>query len=221
MASRGAFAVGLLGVVGLLWLAQSWSMSVFVIVGVALTPVVLYGWYASDSSKSGQIAPSLATTIMAGAAVFGIWQAWSRIDDWSAAGRWAGLGFLFVVMGYFVWMYLEHRRNVATASTAVNRMRRTVRRDISDWSEFATGIVIVALASVLAVVSGALGALQGLGEVLLPFAPEIAYITTVAVGYAQLGGEFAGSGFIPDLNSMQWLGITLMSGFIALVVRDA
>lgn len=125
------------------------------------------------------------------------------------------------ILAYFFFVFFQMNRQYANTSTAVNRSQRQIRRSFEDWSEVAIGAVLLFLAAALAVVQGAMAGVSQIGSPLLDFSGEIAYLSTVAIGYATMGGEFWGSWIVPDFSALQWASVALIIGGIALVVRDA
>jgi hypothetical protein len=124
-------------------------------------------------------------------------------------------------IGYLAYVYLSHRRDVASSSTAIDRTQRTVQRNVSSRTEAAAGAVVLAISFVAAAVSGVFAGLNGLGDVILMFAGELGYLFAVLIGYAQLGGEVPLVGWaIPALGPRQWLAITLFLGAAIIMVSQ-
>lgn len=128
-----------------------------------------------------------------------------------------------IAFGWFVYVYLSHRQQVASASTALDRVTRTTRREISEKSKLVTGTAVVGVTFVAAVVSGLLEGLSGLGDVLLMFAGEGAYLFTVLLGYVQLGGDVPAwvDVLTPQLTGMQWAALTLLLGAVTIMVSES
>lgn len=196
------------------------TLAGLVLLGMAVVVVVS----SSEDLGSNTTAGTLASGIRAGAFVgiiailyYYYTASFDGLGDAVSSLWWvAALG----VVGYMMFIYLQHRQNVASASTAIDHTQRTVSRNLEGYGQLVVGTVALVLAAILAVLQGALTGAAQLGEPLLGFAGEIAYLGSVFIGYASLGGEWYGSWLVPDLTAFQFAMIALMMGGIALVVRN-
>ncbi|MFW5905849.1 MAG: hypothetical protein ACOCUO_03300 [archaeon] len=198
------------------WKTLGLELIILIPLGAVLAFLALVGDSAarSDDVSATGYAGSTASIIQAFAIVLAVWAIWEYVDDpiEVATSNW-WLGVLFVV-GLFAYWYLQHRRQVASPSTAINRTQRTATRSISSWTELVVGIGVLALTGAFAVASGMLDALA-------PYAGELGYLFTVFIGYVQLGGDAGGtiSSLIPSLEPMQWVGVTLFIAGVAYYIR--
>jgi len=124
---------------------------------------------------------------------------------------------LFLV-GWFMFVYLQNRREVASGTTAINRSQRDVSRSIENISELGTASIALAVTAVFAAISGFFAGIGQLADPLLGFADQGAYLLTVLIGYVSLGGEWQYALLIPDLSPLQFVAITLLFGASASVV---
>lgn len=202
------------------WLTTGVGIVVTAIVVLVLALVVMFGERGDDDdgalSELSLYIRTGAALLFAGALLvyFGV----GGLVDLAWEFWWVPL---LVVFGWFVYTYLDHRRSVASASTAIDRTQRSTRRTISGYSRLLVGVLVLGISFVAAVVSGALEALSGLGDVLVMFAGELAYLATVGIGYVQLGGSIPGAGLVPGLTPTQWAAGTLLLGAIAIMVGES
>lgn len=196
------------------------GLAVLAIVGVLML-VVIFGERNTDEGES--VLAESALLIRTGAAVvfLGGLAYWFSVEGAMSAARSFWWLVPLLLVGYVLYLYLSHRRNVASASTALDRTQRSVQRNISSKTEAVTGTVVLGFALAAAIISGAFAGLSGLGDVLLMFAGEATYLLAVLIGYEQLGGSLPYLGWlIPDLGPRQWVGITLLLGALAIMVKD-
>jgi len=127
---------------------------------------------------------------------------------------------ILLLVGWFMFVYLQNRREVASGTTAINRSQRDVGRSIENISELGTASIALAVTAVFAALSGFFTGIGQLADPLLGFADQGAYLLTVLIGYVSLGGEWQYAWLIPDLSPLQFVAITLLFGAIASVVVD-
>jgi hypothetical protein len=127
---------------------------------------------------------------------------------------------ILLLVGWFMFVYLQNRRQVASGTTAINRSQRDVSRAIESWSELGTASIALAVTAVFAAISGFFSGVGSLADPLLGFADQGAYLLTVFIGYVSLGGEWRYSWIIPDLSPLQFVALTLLFGAVAIVVAD-
>lgn len=209
----------LVGLIGIGTVTTGITLVVGTIVFVVLFAVVLFGSNVSSDGDEDPILPAVSSAIRAGALAAFVYLVWTNFAIETLIRNGVVL-VPVIVFAWFVYVYLQNRRNVARTSTAVDRTRRDVSNSVENWTEVLFGAFVVAFAAGAAVFSGVFSASGGIGEVLLDFPGEIAFLIVTTIGFDQLGGEFLGAGVIPELNHIQWLGVTLTIGAVALVVRD-
>lgn len=127
---------------------------------------------------------------------------------------------ILLLVGWFMFVYLQNRRQVASGTTAINRSQRDVSRSIENISELGTASIALAVTAVFAALSGFFAGVGQLADPLLGFADQGAYLLTVLIGYTSLGGEWRYSWIIPDLSPLQFVALTLLFGAVAIVVAD-
>ena len=127
---------------------------------------------------------------------------------------------ILLLVGWFMFVYLQNRRQVASGTTAINRSQRDVSRSIENISELGTASIALAVTAVFAALSGFFAGVGQLADPLLGFADQGAYLLTVLIGYTSLGGEWRFDWLIPNLTPLQFVAITLLFGAIATVVVD-
>jgi len=127
---------------------------------------------------------------------------------------------ILLLVGWFMFVYLQNRRQVASGTTAINRSQRDVSRSIENISELGTASIALAVTAVFAALSGFFTGVGQLADPLLGFADQGAYLLTVLIGYTSLGGEWRFDWLIPNLTPLQFVAITLLFGAIATVVVD-
>ena len=127
---------------------------------------------------------------------------------------------LMLLVGWFMYVYLQNRRQVASGTTALNRSQRDASRAIESWSELGTASIALAVTAVFAALSGFFAGAGQLADPLLGFADQGAYLLTVLIGYTTLGGAWRFDWLIPNLSPLQFVAITLLFGAIATVVVD-
>lgn len=217
MASRWALtALVFVGALAIGWLTLGLGLTLAIPIAVVLAGVVLVADSAArreDVSSTGY-AGSTASLIQAAGIVLAIWAVWYYIDNpiQAAISNW----WLFPlgIIGLFSYWYVQHRRDVASSSTAIDRTQRTASRTVSSWTELLTGIVVLGLTFGFAFLTGILDAFA-------PYAGELAYLGTVGLGYLSLGGEKGGeiAALIPELSPISWVGVTLFLGGMALYIQ--
>ncbi|MDR5657290.1 hypothetical protein RH831_08865 [Halodesulfurarchaeum sp. HSR-GB] len=198
------------------WQTLGLGLMVLIPAAAILSVLALLGDSAarSDSVSATGYAGSTASIIQAFALVLAVWAIWEYVEDpitVAKANWWLAV---LIVVGLFAYWYLQHRRQVASASTAINRTQRTAKRSISSWTELIVGIGVLVLTGGFAVASGMMDALA-------PYAGELGYLFTVFIGYVQLGGDAGGTvaSIIPSLEPMQWVGVTLFIAAMAYYIR--
>jgi hypothetical protein len=198
-------------------------VSYLVIGGVILLAmaIVAISSFVDEDDEDVYILPMLRSFIFASSLAIAAYYVFMLVDSWEVLLRQAAWMVPFVLFGWVAFVYFQHRSDAARASTAVGRTQRTVNRTVTSYSEAIFGAVVVVLTFGLAVASGLGSALSTFGDALLPFAPEGAYLFTTLVGYVQLGGEWRYAWLIPSLDPLQWVGLALGAGFLAVVIRDA
>ena len=127
---------------------------------------------------------------------------------------------ILLLVGWFMFVYLQNRRQVASGTTAINRSQRDVSRSIENISELGTASIALAVTAVFAALSGFFSGIGSLADPLLGFADQGAYLLTVLNGYTSLGGQWRYSWIIPKLNPLQFVALTLLFGAVAIVVAD-
>ena len=217
MARRVTLSVAVFLAVTLIgWQTLGLGLMVLIPLGAVLAVLALIGDSAarSDDVSATGYAGSTASIIQAFGIVLAAWAFWEYVDDpvsVATSNWWIGV---LVIVGLFAYWYLQHRRQVASASTAISRTQRTAKRSISSWTELIVGIGVLALTGGFAVASGMMDALA-------PYAGELGYLFTVFIGYVQLGGDAGGTiaSLIPSLEPMQWVGVTLFIAGMAYYIR--
>jgi hypothetical protein len=137
----------------------------------------------------------------------------------SAIQQWWFLAPIFVG-GYVLVVFLSEQADSKSPNKAVDRTSRRIQRQFTNFSETVVGAVLLLITMVLAAMSGALAALSGLGDAIAPIASDLGFGVLTGVGFAQLGGEFPGSGLIPTLSPMQWVLLAIIIFGIALLWED-
>ena len=127
---------------------------------------------------------------------------------------------ILLLVGWFMFVYLQNRRQVASGTTAINRSQRDVSRSIENISELGTASIALAVTAVFAALSGFFAGVGSLADPLLGFADQGAYLLTVLIGYTSLGGEWRFDWLIPNLTPLQFVALTLLFGAVAIVVAD-
>ena len=127
---------------------------------------------------------------------------------------------ILLLVGWFMFVYLQNRRQVASGTTAINRSQRDVSRSIENISELGTASIALAVTAVFAALSGFFAGVGQLADPLLGFADQGAYLLTVLIGYTSLGGEWRFDWLIPNLTPLQFVALTLLFGAVAIVVAD-
>ena len=127
---------------------------------------------------------------------------------------------ILLLVGWFMFVYLQNRRQVASGTTAINRSQRDVSRSIENISELGTASIALAVTAVFAALSGFFAVVGQLADPLLGFADQGAYLLTVLIGYTSLGGEWRFDWLIPNLTPLQFVALTLLFGAVAIVVAD-
>ena len=127
---------------------------------------------------------------------------------------------ILLLVGWFMFVYLQNRRQVASGTTAINRSQRDVSRSIENISELGTASIALAVTAVFAALSGFFTGVGQLADPLLGFADQGAYLLTVLIGYTSLGGEWRFDWLIPNLTPLQFVALTLLFGAVAIVVAD-
>ncbi|WP_071932989.1 hypothetical protein [Halodesulfurarchaeum formicicum] len=198
------------------WQSFNLDLKVLIPAAAVLSGLSLIGESAArrKSVSAKGLAGSTASIIQAFAMVLAVWAIWEYVEDpitVAKANWWLAV---LIVVGLFAYWYLQHRREVSNAKTAINRTQQTAKRSISSWTELIIGIGVLALTGAFAVASGML-------EALGPYAGELGYLFTVFIGYVQLGGDAGGTvaSLIPSLEPMQWVGVTLFIAAMAYYIR--
>lgn len=161
-----------------------------------------------------------ATGIRAFGAGLGLIALWFG-RHWILENRWTVLvvgAVLFV--SWVVYVYLRNRQRTARRSTAIDRTQRNVGDSVENWTQFLTGAAIVVASIALSIVSGVFSSVGQLDQFLTPILNELSFVGLTLLGYVQLGGEFWGSAWVPELNALQWLGVALLIGAFAVVFRE-
>lgn len=209
--SLGMFATGVGG------------LSLIAVVGILMLIVIFGERMAQSDDVDGSLLAEWSLYIKtAGAVLFvGVVVYWLSLEGAMDAARSFWWVLPLLVGGYVLFLYMGHRRNVASASTAIDRTQRSIQRNVSSRMEAAAGTVVLGFALAAAIVSGLFAGMSGLGDVLLMFAGEATYLVAVVVGYVQIGGELPYLGWvIPELSPRQWVAATLLLGALAIMVRD-
>ena len=192
------------------------GLTLLVPIGIVLAGLVLIADSAArreDVDATGY-AGSTASLIQAAGVVLAVWAIWAYTDtplEIVTTNWWV---IPMAIIGLFAYWYIQHRRQVASASTAINRTQRTASRTVSSWTELFTGVIVLGLTFVFAFATGVLDAIA-------PYAGEITYLGTVFLGYVSLGGEAGGeiAALIPEFSPLQWVGVTLFLGGMALYIQ--
>ncbi|WP_256403477.1 hypothetical protein [Halorubrum salinum] len=191
---------------------------------IAFAVVVVASESGSDEEGGGEALLSVAAAIRAGAfagivgiGVYFYRQTYASPRELVFSLWWVPL---LLLVGWFMFVYLQNRRKVASGTTALNRSQRDVRRAIESWSELGTAAIALAVTAVFAAISGFFTGAATLAEPLLEFAGHGVYLLTVVIGYTNLGGEWRYGWVIPELSPLQFVAITLFLGAVAIVVHD-
>ncbi|UWG47042.1 hypothetical protein HSRCO_0748 [Halanaeroarchaeum sp. HSR-CO] len=218
-------------------MVSRWSLSALVFVGTILVgsstiglgltlliPIAavlaVVALLADSAARREDVNPtgyagSTASLIQAAGVVLGAWAIYAYVENpiELVTSKW--WIFPLAVIGLFTYWYVQHRRQVASSSTAINRTQRTANRTVSSWAELITGVGVLFLTAGFAVISGVLDAFA-------PFAGELSYLGTVFLGYVSLGGEWGGqiAAIVPSFTPVQWVGVTLFLGGTALYIQS-
>lgn len=209
--------MGLLGSIGVTGTAAA-------IVGIGL-PIVVFVFladqYASDDNDS-ELA-KYSAFIKAAVAVVGVGILLMNISIEGAIENASEFWWMIplAIGGWVLFIYLRYARTSRSASSALGKTRRSVRRNLSSRVEAATGVFVVGLAVAAAVVSGMFAGLSGVGDILLMFSGELAYLATTAIAYVQLGGSLPFDWVIPTLSARQFVTIALVGGALGIMVKQS
>lgn len=204
-----------------------YSVGVATLVGIfaiAFAVVVVASVSGSDEDGGGETLLSVAAAIRAaafagivGIGVYFYRQTYASPRELVLSLWWVPL---LAIVGWFMFVYLQNRRQVASGTTALNRSQRDVKRAVESWSELGTAAIALAITAVFATLSGFFAGAGTLAEPLLEFAGHGVYLLTIVIGYTNLGGEWRYGWIIPDLSPLQFVAITLFLGAVAIVVHD-
>lgn len=124
-----------------------------------------------------------------------------------------------VVVAWVAYLWFQNQRQYARTETTVRQTRRDIDRSFQRWGQIVIGVGLFFIAIIFGFLSGAMTAIAEIGEVIMPYAPELTYLITVAIGYVQMGGAMVGDWLIPELSALQFAGLALILGGIAIMVR--
>lgn len=208
----GEISLGFLGTI-VEWGSSLLNTISIIGVVVVLMAVVVVAQFVEDENSTLAM---VAHAIQAGGVMLAAWAIWTSFDTAMAALRELWFIPIILVMGWMTYVYLRHRQQVATSSTAVDRTQRSIKREVNDISEVTVGVGVLIVTFVLAMVNGIFTAASGLGEPLSLVAGELGYSLVTLVGASQLGLDFPFSGLIPSLDAWQWIVFAAVVGFIVL-----
>lgn len=196
------------------WISSDSSFSVLVIA------LVLFGigaWRLSQQMDAGRddLTQQVTSALVALAVIAIIWLLWKIIGSVSEFGIFVGTTMVFYGILHSVWTYFQHRSQTTRADVAMARTQEALNRDISNMSSAVFGLLLLGLSIVLGLWSSISEVLPALGDILLPYSPEIAYLGTVVMGYLAV----AGTGFFGEMGAAEWATVALVIGALALVVR--
>jgi len=194
------------------------------VVLIAFAVVIVASESSTDEDGSGETLVSVSSAIRAGAfagaaaILFYFYrQSFESPRELVFTLWWVPI---LLLVAWFMFVYLQNRRQVASGTTALNRSQRDVSRAIESWSELGTASIALAVTAVFAAMSGFFSGIGSLADPLLGFADQGAYVLTVLIGYVSLGGEWRYAWIIPDLSPLQFVALTLLFGAVAIVVAD-
>lgn len=170
-----------------------------------------------DSKTNARAASALLAVLV----VIGLIQVYRSDVSLSWALAWQALPYLGIVLaGYVIYRVRQSQRKYSKSDVAVRRAGTTIQRDIDRWSAYLFGVVVLGISVAVGLFTGAMSALGDLGDPLMQFAPEGAYLAVTAMGYVQLGGEFLGSWIIPEVSAAQFVGIALGMAILAVMIAN-
>jgi hypothetical protein len=243
--SVAALVAGLVGVLVVVWAAASatgstssitaalgslWTgvmAAIAAVLGTAGTRQLLVGggvvafavalWRASeaDSGEESTLWPLMA---LAGVAAVGYVVA--------AHTAWF-LGFLrslwwvpiVAAIGYIGYVFVDERTSAGSGSSATTQTNRRVSDATEEIATAGLGMFVAILGTASAIAMTVIGGVEIFGDLLAPFAGELAYLGTVALGYLGLGGSLPYGWIVPDLGPAQFVAIAMIIGGLAIAFR--
>ena len=190
-----------------------------VFVGLSAVALLVFGQFVAEATGRESTFGEITALIQAIAAVLllGVF-----FHVFGASGTVGMLIWLVPTLAvvYIMWVYFGKRRQY-TRSTALDRTQRDIGRTFEGWGKFTFGMVSIFVAAALGIISGVLSAGSGLGDVLMPYMGELAFLGAGASGYLAMGGELFGlrSPFLAQLTPGQWFVFVLLIGGLVVLFR--
>lgn len=165
----------------------------------------------TERSDMTQQAGSAAAAIAVFMVIWLVWELAATVTDLT---MFIGVTLVVYAIIHSIWTYFQYRSQVTRADVAVRRTQGAISRDIRNMSAAVFGFIILSLSILAGVWSGLTTALPEIGDILLPFSGEFAYLGTVVMGYLAI----AGSSFFGEMGAAEFATIALIIGALALVV---
>jgi hypothetical protein len=126
---------------------------------------------------------------------------------------------IVVVVGYIGYVFVDERTSAGSSSSATTQTNRRVGDTTEELANAGLGMFVAILGTASAVAITVIGSVEIVGDLLAPFAGEVAYLGTVALGYLGLGGSLPYGWIVPDLGPAQFVAIAMIIGGLAIAFR--
>jgi hypothetical protein len=126
---------------------------------------------------------------------------------------------IVVVVGYIAYVFVDERTSSSSGSSATKQTNRRVSDTSEEIATAGLGMFVAILATASALAMAVIGSVEIFGDLLAPFAGEVAYLATIALGYLGLGGSLPGGWIVPALGPVQFVAIAMIIGGLAIAFR--